>query len=427
MARTVRNRTIDSRTARSALRIRPEPYWTKLAKGCFVGYRKTKHGGAWIGRYRDATGRQHFHRLGPADDALDADGVNALSFAQAQARARDWFEGLAAGHDGQRPRGVYTVADCLADYLEYIRTHRKSARHLETYVNAYILPRLGPLDTARLTSTLLRQWHQAIAAEPPRLRSGRGKEKRYRAEDPNPDEALRKRRLRANRHLVTLRAALNRAWREGLIAHNEAWARLQLFRGTERQRTKFLDRAQASRLINTCEPDLRNLVEAALLTGARYGELCRIEVRDFNAEAGTLFVRDSKSGKPRHIYLNAEGIALFARLVVGRSPLEPLLVKADGSGWKRDHHHRVFKAAVRRAGLDPSFTFHELRHTYASLTLMGGAHLMALAQNLGHRDTRMVEQHYGHLASNYVSEMIRKAAPSFGAQTPSNVVALGQV
>jgi integrase len=422
MARTVHNRSVDARSARAKLAPGREPYWTKLAKGCFVGYRKTKHGGSWIARWRDGAGRQHFHQLGAADDALDADGTNALSFAQAQALAREWFDAMAAFAEGRRRSGVYTVADCMADYLAYVRAHRKSARHLETYTRAYILPKLGPLDTARLTSALLQRWHCEIAAEPPRLRSSKGRPRKYRAEDPDPDEALRKRRLRANRHLVTLRAALNRAWREGLIARNDAWARLQLFRGTERQRTKFLDHAQARRLINTCEPDLRQLVQAALLTGARYGELCRLEVRDFCGDSGTLFVRDSKSSKPRRIYVNTEGVSFFAQISAGRLPRESLLRKADGTRWSRDHHHRPFKAAVVRAGLDPAFTFHELRHTYASQTLMNGAHLMAVAANLGHRDTRMVEQHYGHLADNHVRDVIRKAAPSFGVTSAMNIV-----
>jgi hypothetical protein len=50
--------------------------------------------------------------------------------------------------------------------------------------------------------------------------------------------------------------------------------------------------------------------------------------------------------------------------------------------------------------------------------------LLVLAQNLGHRDTRMIEKHYGHLAPSYVAEAIRASAPRFGLDAPSNVVAL---
>ena len=81
--------------------------------------------------------------------------------------------------------------------------------------------------------------------------------------------------------------------------------------------------------------------------------------------------------------------------------------------------------AVKRAGLDRSFTFHELRHTWASLTIMAGAPLIVVAQNLGHTDTRMVQTHYGHLADQFVLDSIRKNAPSFGIVPAGNVIPLG--
>lgn len=228
--------------------------------------------------------------------------------------------------------------------------------------------------------------------------------------------------LRANRHLVTLRAALNRAWQEGHIAKNEAWIRVKPFRSVERQRSRFLNRDEARRLLNACSPDLRPLVQAALITGARYGELCQLDVRDFQADSGTLFIRDSKSGKPRHIILNDEGASYFKRLALGRLLDAPLIARSDGTRWERDHQHRPFKEAVKAASLDPGFTFHELRHTWASLTVMAGAPLIVVASNLGHRDTRMVERHYGHLTDSYIAETIRQTAPSFGLDEPANVV-----
>lgn len=72
--------------------------------------------------------------------------------------------------------------------------------------------------------------------------------------------------------------------------------------------------------------------------------------------------------------------------------------------------------------MDHDFTFHELRHTWASLIIKAGAPLMAVAENLGHRDTRMVERHYGHLAESYVADVIRKSAPTFDIADTGNVV-----
>ena len=57
---------------------------------------------------------------------------------------------------------------------------------------------------------------------------------------------------------------------------------------------------------------------------------------------------------------------------------------------------RVFRPAVRRAGLD-GLTFHDLRHTAASLLIAAGVPPMVVAEQLGHRDARLVLQRYGHL------------------------------
>ena len=58
MARTVRNAKIDTPSGRSKLTERREPYWTVIAKGCALGYRKGANGGTWITRYRTAEGKQ---------------------------------------------------------------------------------------------------------------------------------------------------------------------------------------------------------------------------------------------------------------------------------------------------------------------------------------------------------------------------------
>ena len=81
------------------------------------------------------------------------------------------------------------------------------------------------------------------------------------------------------------------------------------------------------------------------------------------------------------------------------------------------------RAACERAGIVPSINFHGLRHSWASLAVMSGMPLMVVARNLGHSSTRMVEQHYGHLAPSYVADSIREHAPKFGFK-PGKIVSL---
>jgi hypothetical protein len=90
LARTVRSPKLDTRSARAKLPLRDSPYWVSLAPGCALGYRKGPKGGVWLAKLvRDGLRQQT--TLGSADDALDPDRVLAISYAQAQSTAREWF------------------------------------------------------------------------------------------------------------------------------------------------------------------------------------------------------------------------------------------------------------------------------------------------------------------------------------------------
>jgi integrase len=219
--------------------------------------------------------------------------------------------------------------------------------------------------------------------------------------------------------MTNLRAALNLAFKHGKVPSDSAWRRVKRFKGADAARLRYLTVAEAKRLINACDPDFRPLAQAALLTGARYSELTRLEVQDFNPDAGTLYIHRSKSGKARHIVLTEEGIELFSSLAAGRAGSALLL----GRVWVENAQARPMAAACERAKIDPPINFHGLRHTWASLSVMAGLPLMLVARNLGHVDTMMVERHYGHLAPSYITEAIRKHAPRFGS-IKSNVKAI---
>src|SRR5262249_47276080 len=88
MARTVRDASLETRTARARLKPRGEPYYRAIEQGLHLGYRKPKSGtGKWLARIAGGN-RYTYEPLGPADDFSDADGVAILSYKQAQALAR---------------------------------------------------------------------------------------------------------------------------------------------------------------------------------------------------------------------------------------------------------------------------------------------------------------------------------------------------
>jgi integrase len=199
------------------------------------------------------------------------------------------------------------------------------------------------------------------------------------------------------------------------------------FEGVDVHRPGYLTVEQAKRLINAADADsgFRDLIHAALLTGCRYGELCRLRVGDF--DNGMVAIRTSKTGKPRHVRLTDEGQQFFEQLCTGRAPDEIMLPNRRlDREWRKSEQARPMREACRHAKIKPAVGFHQLRHTYASLSIMGdrnrpGVPLIVVAHNLGHKDTRMMEKHYGHLADTYMDAAIREGAPRFGIVKAGNL------
>lgn len=424
MARTLHDAKLDTRAARLRLRTRREPYWRSISGGMAVGYRKGTKGGTWIGKLYSAELGRRYQALGTADDVADADGAHVLSFAQAQEAARKWFAEIAQQQRDGLPNGPYGVKECVQDYLSWLEGHRKPGSSARYRAETLILPKLGDFQCSKLSTGQLQRWLRDLAASPARIRTKKGSKQRVREMAEGDQEAIRRRRSSANRILTILKAALNRAWREGKIASDAAWRRVQPFQDVDAARIRYLTIDQAKRLINASDPDFRRLVEAALVTGARYGELAALRASDFNPDSESIHVRTSKTGKGRHIVLNKEGAALFKSLAAGKADDALLLPKADGSPWGHSHQKRPMEKACKGARIRPPASFHVMRHTWASLAVMAGAPLMVVARNLGHADTRMVERHYGHLAPSYIVDAIRAAAPKFGIKPDRKVVSI---
>ena len=404
MARRVIDKTLDSRDVRRKLKPRGKPYWRSIERGLHLGYRRLRDGaGPWIARRYLGQQRYDEQAIGVADDMSDADGVTVFDYWQAVDFAR-----------GSRSRatvsGPYAVADAVRAYIEFLTRERKTAYGVGVRMAAHVLPFLGEIAVAELTADTLRKWHAELAKQPPRVRTAPGRKQQYR--EITDDDGVRRRRVSANQCLAQLKAALNLAFNEGIVPSDHAWRKVKPFRGVIAARARYLTLAECSRLMNSCPPDFRNLVRGALETGARYSEITRMKVADFNPDVGTVAIHVSKTSKPRHVVLTADGEAFFKQICAGRTGT--VFLRADGKPWGVSHQGRPMADACRHAKIEPSVGFHQLRHTWASLSVMNGVPLLVVAKNLGHSDTKMVEKFYGHLAPSFVVDAIRKHAPRFG-------------
>jgi integrase len=167
------------------------------------------------------------------------------------------------------------------------------------------------------------------------------------------------------------------------------------------------------------------LVKAAILTGARYGELIRLNAADVDLRAGTVHIRESKSGKPRFVPLTREANQHFHHHVIGAAADKAVFTRLNGRRWKKSEQARPLAAACANARIHPPITFHGLRDTFASMLAMNGAPMPVIASVLGHADTRVTEKHYAHLAPNYVAEIVRASLPPLDFQEEAPPAAVG--
>lgn len=409
MAQRVRDANL-TRSARLSAK-RGKRLIRRLNRGVALMYRRTKEsGGTWSAKVTIGEGRYQLRRLGDADDHQEANGVDVLDLDQAQAKA---IENAEAWKKSAGLTGDDTVAEAAERYLEWFRAHRKGVKETESAYHTHIKPAFGDVKLANLDTKAIKEWLEGLASAPARVRTSKlAKRPKFKAAPKNADQK-RARKATANRILTILKAVLNKAFDDKAVSDNSEWRRVKPFKKVDEARIRFLDDAEGIRLLNACPPDLRRLARGALLTGARFGELVKMQVRDLDLAAGRIYIAESKSGKPRHVPLNPEGLALFRELAVGMTGDKLVFTRKDGSPWGKNHHVRALAAACEAAKIKPGIAFHELRHTYASHLAQAGVDLLTISKLLGHADTRVTSKHYAHLADKTLAAAVTKL-PSFG-------------
>lgn len=405
MARTVRDASLETRTARARLKVSGKPYYRAIDPGLHLGYRKGKTGGRWVARWY--VGDQQYKVAtfdGIADDHQDPDGVAVLSYPQAMERARQLYVTAKRGTAGAG--GPLTVRRVCDDYIEFLRAERKTADDAAGRLAKHVYPKLGDRALVDLTKDEIEQCKRAMVKR-----------------DPKDPDAERRSKDSANRVLSSLKAALNRAFEDdgNKLPSDAAWRKVKPFEDVGRARQVHLDVAQSNRLINHCRGAFRRLVTTALLTGARApGELSGLRVRDFRADLGTLSV-DGKTGE-RDIVLSKETIRYLQEITAGRGPDELLLPRDDGTSWGKSSHTRPMTDAVSKAKLPEDCTLYSLRHTYASQSILKNMNLKMLAENMG-TSIRMLELHYGKFIAGSRRKLVEESAFKLGLK-PGKVMGL---
>lgn len=187
------------------------------------------------------------------------------------------------------------------------------------------------------------------------------------------------------------------AAREGLIEASP-------FAGIERpamtRRSKTLSGAERATILEgSTDEAFRDFLRAMTETGARPGEIARLEASHIDWEAGTATMAGkttAATGRDRTITLTRSLLAMLRRLAEV-NPTGPLLRNSDGNPWTTNAVRCRFRRMRDRLGLDPKTVAYSYRHSFVTDGLERGVSPAAMAELVGHSGLKMVSEVYNHL------------------------------
>jgi site-specific recombinase XerD len=407
MARRPRSPQTENRASRLRLKPRRKPYYTAIAPGIRLGYRRNQGAGSWTVKVANGHGGHWIKAFAIADDHQDADGATVLTYWQAIDKAR----AVAGGENGNtivagdRP---VTVAEAIANYAAELKSRNADAYNV-TRIRFHLSPALANKIVGQLTARDLRHWRDGL------LKKGLA-----------PASADRSgRALKAALNLASkedpTRITNTAAWRDGLARLPDA----------EVARNDILTDSDVRALVAAAyalSPEYGLWVETHATTGARTSQLERLEVRDLQDSKANprLMMPSSHKGKRRRV--ERKPVAIPASLAVAlrhaaaaRAPEAPLLVPPGGETLLRNWLKRIVKAAK----LKPGTTMYALRHSSIVRMLLAGTPIRIVAV---HHDTSvpMIEKNYSRHIGDHADTLVRRGLIDMSAPAGTNVVPLAR-
>lgn len=158
------------------------------------------------------------------------------------------------------------------------------------------------------------------------------------------------------------------------------------------KRPRFLTEDEIKGLLDACLPHLRPVVECAVLTGMRRGEI--LSLKWDQVRNGFVYLEKTKTNEARQIPVS-DALEVVFRDIRRKEGLRFEQVFTFQGKPIADNIKHSFNSAVKKAKL-VDFHFHDLRHTFASQVLLHGGTLKDVQELLGHKSLAMTLR-YSHL------------------------------
>lgn len=267
-------------------------------------------------------------------------------------------------------------------------------------INNYIIPHLGNCKLDELHPHIIQEFYNSIG------------------------EKLSSKTIR-NIHGV-LHKALQQAVKNGTIRVNPADACTTP--KVVRPEINPLTSDEISELLNALRGDPYEIpLTVALFTGMREGEIIGLQWSCIDLDAGVITIKQqmqsvdgspqiitTKNGKPRTIVpakfvmqllKKQKSIQAQKQLYAGQYWINTgfVFTNDDGTHIRRATMIRHFKAAATAIG-KPELRVHDLRHTYAVVSLQAGDDIKTVQENLGHATAAFTLDVYGHVTDEMKQE-----------------------
>lgn len=359
---------------------------TKKVRGVFE---KVPRSGIWWAEHFDASGRRRREKVGTKSQAIQL----------VEKRKSDARLGVKLP-ENLRARPV-TFGEIAKAAIEYSRQEKRSHRSDEIRI-VPLLDQFGDRQAESIRLEEFEQWLNATADE-------RG-------------WAL----ATKNRYLALLKLTFRLAEKNGKIKVNPA--RLLRMRKENNARVRYLNQYKPSptkigylagctdeetrlrTVIRTEYPHHLPEFEIGLNTGMRCSEQYRARWPDVDFARHILTVRQSKHGEKRFVPLNSIALAMLEFLQARAPETEGDHVFVSMKNEPLTGNRHWFEDAVIKAGIR-GFTWHDLRHTFASRLAMAGVDLRRIQELMGHKTIQMTCR-YAHLALPTCSRQWRNSFPS---------------
>ncbi|APG24247.1 tyrosine-type recombinase/integrase [Syntrophotalea acetylenica] len=309
---------------------------------------------------------------------------------QRAALARD----IDPADEREQRRSEPTLAEYGRDhYMPHAKQHKKTWQEDEWKIERRLIPILGHLRLSSVTTRDVAAFHSA--------------------------EKSRSSAVTANHHLTLIKRMFNLAVKWGFLERSPA-AGVEKFKAPP-HRERYLTKEELPRFLKALE-DLRDREAAAALslalyTGCRRNEVMSLRWDQVLLDEGRLYLPITKNNRSRSVLLNPRAIKVLEELQDCGKEDEYVFPSRSGTKlpYRRDMR-KTFANVCKAAGIT-GLRIHDLRHSFATLAIQGGASLYDVQKLLGHQDIAMT-QRYAHM----VDESQRRATDNM-AQVIDNMVA----